>query len=338
VAAVTTSEIAGSVDRLGTGRVLVVGDLMVDQYFDGEVSRISPEAPVPVVDVSSVDAQLGGAANVARNVRVLGGSVRLVGLAGEDRIGTQLIDLLREADIGSEGVVLAGSRPTTLKTRVRARGQQIVRLDREVRHVPDVALRSKIREAALQALEDCDCLVFEDYDKGLLSPDIIEPLIRAAREQGKPVTVDPKYRDFLSYHGVTVFKPNEQEAEKILGMEIEGDEDVELALRRLRERLHCHAVLLTRGHRGMVLLDGEDGGPLRIATSAHEVFDVSGAGDTVVAALSLGMASGVPLRTATVLASIAAGIEVGKVGVAPVALDEIRTWLAAHQDRTWAGS
>jgi len=312
----------------------VIGDLMVDQYLDGDALRISPEAPVPVVEVDAASHLPGGAANVARNVRVLGGEVALVGLVGADQAAQDLADLLETEGVGGNGLVEDPDRPTTVKTRVRARGQQIVRIDRERTVAAGAVAQAALLEAGLKALEASDALLLEDYDKGVLSAPVIEGLLAAAEMAGKPVAVDPKFRNFFRYRGATVFKPNQQEVEKSLGLEIEDQQQAVEAGAELRKRLACHAVLLTRGDKGMTLIEEKSKRPFTVPASAREVYDVSGAGDTVIATLALAMAAGVPLPTATVLSSIAAGIEVGRVGVAAV---EAASILAAigEGERTW---
>lgn len=331
---VTTQGLREALSRFESGRVLVVGDVMVDRYHSGDVSRLSPEAPVPVVDVRRVRRSLGGAANVAAGITAQGGSARLVGLVGDDADADDLVELLGPHGVEAGGLVRDPSRPTTVKTRVEARGQQIVRVDRESRDLPTAAVRAKVLEVALGRLDECDALLFEDYDKGALAEDIISPLIEAARKSGKPVTADPKFRNFHHYRGVTVFKPNQYEVEKTLGIDLALSSGAD-ACAQIRKRLACDAVLLTRGHRGMLLDDAAPGGPLEIATSAREVFDVSGAGDTVIATLTLALAAGASLRVGTVLASVAAGIEVGKRGVATVSPEEILEWLGP-EDLLWA--
>ncbi len=331
---VTSQDLREALDRVASGRVAVVGDLMIDQYLDGDTLRISPEAPVPVVEVEAAHHQPGGAANVARNVRVLGGDVSVVGLVGADPAGKDLVRLLEDQGVPAAGLVEDGERPTTVKTRVRARGQQIVRVDRERSDPASPECEEALIQAAFEAIERSDALLLEDNDKGVLTPGSIERLVAFASDAGKPVTVDPKFRNFFRYEGVTLFKPNLQEVEKSMGTELDGDKETLDAGPELRRRLHCEAVLLTRGHRGMTLFDSDREPPFSLRPSAREVFDVSGAGDTVIATLTLAVAAGVPLRVATVLSSIAAGIEVGRMGVSAVEPAEILAAIG-EGERTW---
>ena len=326
---------AGLEQIAGGGRVVVVGDVMLDRYCAGDVSRMSPEAPVPVVDLKSVANQLGGAANVAGNVMAMGSQVDVVGIVGADDAGEELKSLLSSGGAGVSGLLVSADRPTTLKTRVLARGQQIVRLDREETGALAEADRGRVLAAALEALDGAACLLFQDYDKGLLSEEVIRPVIAEARTRGIPVAVDPKFRNFRHYVGVDLVKPNQAEAEKVLGIEVHDAPDLLDAFAGIRSVLDCGAVLITRGSRGMALHEVSEGEIFSVATSAREIFDVSGAGDTVIATLALGIATGVSMPISTVVASIAAGIEVEKMGVATVTPDEIRSWLGANGDRKW---
>lgn len=321
--------------RCAGGRVTVVGDVMVDQYFDGDATRISPEAPVPVVRVGAPVCKPGGAANVARNVRALGGAVALVGLIGTDPAGEELVDLLAAERIDPGGLVRDPQRPTTQKIRVRAAGQQIVRVDRESDHPAEGELEKRLLTAGLDALEHGAALLMQDYDKGVFGPRLIQELCAAARQAGKPVAADPKFRNFFEFQQVTLFKPNRLEAEMSLGCTIGSDEEAVEAALVLQRKLQAESVLLTRGRAGMTLISGSGRAPLKVRATARDVFDVSGAGDTVIATLTLALAAGVDLAVAVVLASIAAGIEVGRVGVAAVEKDEIIE-VIGQGERTWA--
>jgi D-beta-D-heptose 7-phosphate kinase/D-beta-D-heptose 1-phosphate adenosyltransferase len=299
--------------------VIVVGDAMLDVYLRGDVERISPEAPVPVVRVRERRHALGGAANVANNVAALGAQCELVAAIGADRGGEILRGMLRE--IGADGPALVEvGRPTTTKTRIVARSQQLVRVDEE--EDADLAGDEVDRLLAVvhSAIDRGDALVLEDYNKGVLVPRVIGAAIAAARRRGLPVVVDPKYRNFFHYRGATVFKPNRRELEAALGAAVDIDHPE--ALPETFRRLGVEHLLLTLGERGMALL-APDGSVQRVPTVAREVYDVVGAGDTVTAYLAAVLGAGGSVGEAAVIANYAAGVEVGKLGAATVSADEV---------------
>lgn len=311
-------------------RVVVVGDLMLDVYLSGAVSRVSPEAPVPVVHVTEERAALGGAANVAANVAALGAECDLLGYVGIDAAGMQVRRALAEVPGGSIRAHLAErqDRPTTTKTRVVARTQQVVRFDRERDDDVDAGCRDELCALLAQTMTGADALVLEDYNKGVLVPELISTALDAAKRQGMPSVVDPKFRHFFLYQGATVFKPNALELATVLGMPAAHKDDEWIEQARLR--IGCEHLLVTLGEDGMVLRTAE-GATLRIPTVAREVYDVSGAGDTVTACLAVALAAGASVEEAAVMANVAAGIEVAKPGVATVAPAELRDALAfAH--------
>jgi D-beta-D-heptose 7-phosphate kinase/D-beta-D-heptose 1-phosphate adenosyltransferase len=304
-------------------RVAVVGDLMLDVYLVGNVSRISPEAPVPVVHVHEERYALGGAANVAANVAALGAEVHLVGYVGADDAGRRIRDALATQDGGRIHPRLAErhDRPTTTKTRVVAKSQQVVRFDREHEHDVDDACAGELCDHVRAAVAESDALVLEDYNKGVLVPSVIRAALDAAAEAGIPSVVDPKFRNFMAFGGATVFKPNALELGSALGTHVRPHDDA--WLEDARVRVGAKHLLLTLGEGGMALRsDGDD--TFRIPTVAREVFDVSGAGDTVTAFVAVALAAGASMREAAVLANLAAGIEVGKPGVAVVTPEELR--------------
>lgn len=299
--------------------VVVVGDLMLDRYLLGDVERISPEAPVPVISVAEERDTPGGAANVAANVAALGARASLVGVRGEDPAGELLMGTLSALGVGTAGVRAVPGRPTTAKTRIVARGQQVARLDHEVTTPIPSATSEALRVAAVTLLDDADALLLEDYDKGVFNIELAAALVAAASERGIPVVVDPKERHFFGYPGVTVFKPNRRELERGFGHGFTA-EDHELI--EARTRLQAGHLLLTLGGEGMVLVS--EGQPLRrTASIAREVFDVSGAGDTVTAWLGSALAAGADVAEAAWLANLAAGVEVGKRGTATVSPHEV---------------
>ena len=300
-------------------RIAIIGDAMLDIYLRGDVERISPEAPVPVLRVRERKHALGGAANVAQNVAALGAWPELVAALGDDTPGAQLRAMLAALGADARGLVCA-DRSTTTKTRIVARGQQVVRVDEEVDADLDGDEIAMLHAAVDRAVADADALILEDYNKGVLVQSVIRRAIAAANARGIPVIVDPKYRNFFSYSGTTIFKPNRRELEAALGAAVDLEHPA--ALPAVLERLGAEHLLLTLSERGMVLI-ARDGSLHRIPTAAREVFDVVGAGDTVTAYLAGMLAAGATPFEAAVIANLAAGIEVGKAGAATVTPAEI---------------
>lgn len=294
---------------------------MVDHYVNGRVDRISPEAPVPVVRVEEERRAPGGAANVAAGVAALEAECRLVSVVGEDGEAEELRELLVREGVEPSGLVAEPGRPTTLKTRVLARHQQMLRIDREsADSLPD-RTRRRLLERASTAMEDVDAVALVDYDKGVLSGGVGRELTRAATRRGVPSVVDPKLRSFFDYGGAFLVKPNGAELAAARGAEEPpiGDEE----LREVLERLDARHLLVTLGEGGMVLVSDDGEGRVRIPAEAREVYDVSGAGDTVTAVLAVALGSGAPVPSAAVLANFAAGLEVSHLGAVPVSRREI---------------
>lgn len=309
-------------------RIVVVGDAMLDVYLGGDVERISPEAPVPVVKVRERRYAMGGAANVAANVAAAGAKVTLVGAAGADAAGDRLRAMLEVIGADSQALITT-KRPTTSKTRVVARAQQMLRFDEE--DDGDLPGRDvqKLLDTMLPLLAKADALVLEDYNKGVLVPAIITAAIEAAARRGIPSVVDPKFRNFFAYRGATIFKPNRRELESALGATVSLDDAG--ALPATFERLGVAHLLLTLGERGMALV-AADGEVRRIPTTAREVYDVVGAGDTVTAYLATALAAGATPFEAAIIANYAAGVEVGKLGAATVSPEEIiEAWKHHHE-------
>jgi len=302
-----------------TRRVAVVGDAMLDVYLRGDVERISPEAPVPVVRVRDRKFALGGAANVAQNVAAAGAVGALVAVTGDDQGGERLRQMLRDIGSDDSALVLVG-RPTTTKTRLVARAQQVVRFDEEDDRDLERGDVQRVLDALDAVLDAADALVLEDYNKGVLVAEVIAHAIARARGRGIPIVVDPKFRNFFAYRGATIFKPNRRELESALGATVQLD-DVG-ALPATLARLGAEHLLLTLGERGMALVS-PDGLVHRIPTTAREVYDVVGAGDTVTAYLATSLAAGATPIEAAVVANFAAGVEVGKLGAATVTPEEI---------------
>ncbi len=313
----TRHYLADLIERFKGKRVAVLGDLMLDRYYWGSVRRVSPEAPVPVVEVESESTRFGGAANVAHNIASLGGEPVLVGLVGGDHPGEQFFGMLNEAGMNTEGVIRDTGRQTTIKTRVIAHGQHVVRFDTETKADCPEHLTHRLIDAVKVNIHSFDAVLIEDYNKGVLSPTVIQEIVSVARKHGKIVTVDPKFENFLEYKEVTVFKPNRREVEEVLGGRLKTRNDIERAGNRLLQMLSAENVLLTRGDKGMSLFEG-GGATTHWGTMADSVLDVSGAGDTVISTLTMALAAGAPVREACVLANCAGGVVVGSVGIVPI--------------------
>jgi rfaE bifunctional protein kinase chain/domain len=307
--------------------LLVVGDIMIDEFVWGTVTRISPEAPVPVVAVNRENQLLGGAANVVHNVHSLGGRVLLAGLIGDDRMGERIKRLLAKEEIASEGLVVQAGRPTTIKTRVIAHNQQVVRFDRESREPISAESQEELLRYLDRSWDKADGIIVSDYGKGLITPALMEFIMQRKKGEAKLVAVDPKMSNFNLYAGVTVVTPNRQEAEAAAGKEIKDEASLMEVGRILLERFASQAILITRGEEGMVLFERE-GDVINVPTVAKEVYDVTGAGDTVISAMTLTLAAGNDFAAAAVVANYAAGIVVGKVGTATVTPEELQKAIA----------
>lgn len=315
-------EIERFLTELTKFKVLVVGDLMLDEYIWGKVERISPEAPVQVVDVRRDDLRLGGAGNVINNLVALGAAVRVVSVLGDDADARLLLQQLGELGVETTGVVLAPGRVTSRKTRVLASNQQIVRIDRETRATITADHERVLVGHIRSALSDCRVILVSDYLKGVLSEGLLQEIIRCGRTAGVPVVVDPKGDDYRKYRGASVLTPNRKEAQTASGVMIQDEASLCLAGRTLCESLNLDALVLTRSEEGMSLFY-RGGREIHMPTEAREVFDVSGAGDTVLSVIGLGLATGLSLEDAARISNIAAGIVVGKVGTSTVAPGEI---------------
>jgi D-beta-D-heptose 7-phosphate kinase/D-beta-D-heptose 1-phosphate adenosyltransferase len=304
-------------DKFAGKRIAVIGDLMVDRYFWGSVTRISPEAPVPVVEVDSESTRLGGAANVANNVAALGGIPLMMGVVGNDAAGQMLKGIIKELHFPTTGIVVDDSRPTTVKTRVIAHNQHVVRIDHEEKSDIGSETQQKLRDVLEREIDSIDGIILEDYNKGVLAKSLIAEVIDMARKKRKIVAVDPKFNNFFEYKGVTIFKPNRKETEEALGARLHNNESIEKAGRELLKRLQAENILLTLGERGMTLFE-QTGAVSTIPTAARKVADVSGAGDTVVSTLTMALAAGASIRESATLANVAGGIVCGEVGIVPI--------------------
>jgi rfaE bifunctional protein kinase chain/domain len=328
--ALTRDRVMQLIKKMKTSRIVVVGDIMIDRYLIGDTERVSPEAPVPVVTVRERQAKLGGAANVAANVAALGADCHLVGVVGDDADGAAIRQELAVGHLDDKHVLTLAGRPTTSKTRIVARAQQIVRIDEEVDTLLDGTDLARLINVAREALADADALLLEDYNKGALAPALIKAAMEVARKRGIPVVVDPKYRQFFEYAGATVFKPNRRELESALGAAV--DLDGTRAMPEVLARLKVDNLLVTLGSEGMLLL-AKDGASLHIPSIARQIFDVSGAGDTVTAWMGTALAAGATVREAAQIANYAAGVEVGKPGVATVRPEEVLAVYEENFDR-----
>ena len=309
------------VASFGRLRLLVVGDVMLDEYLWGDVDRVSPEAPVPVVHVRRESVALGGAGNVVRNVVAMGAECLFCAVIGEDRAGDRVIDLLGELGVDPSGMVRVGDRPTTRKTRVEARAQQMLRFDRETDDPISSAASRRLLQAVDEALPGIQGVILEDYGKGLLPVRVLRAAMRRFNQAGIPVAVDPKTA-VAAYRGADLFKPNLREVAALTGARIRSEHELYRAVARLRRRLGPGDIVVTRGSDGMTIFEG-DAPPVDVPIAHSEVFDVQGAGDTSIAALSLTRAAGGTLLEAAVVANAAAGVVVSKVGTATATPEEI---------------
>lgn len=329
-----TKELERIIAGFAGQRVAVLGDLMLDEWLWGKVSRISPEAPIPVVDIQRVTCTPGGACNVAANLAALGAGVELFGVIGDDYAGHELVRALDRLRVCTRGALVDRHRLTTLKTRIIAHSQQVVRADRESREPIGEAILRRLAEYLSERVTVVDAFVISDYAKGVAVPELLAIVIDAARNSGKPVVVDPKGIDYSKYRRATVITPNRIEAAQACYIEINDESSLYRAGVTLLNRLECDAVLITRGEEGMSLFE-PSGAVTHLPPRAREVYDVTGAGDTVVATLTLALAAGATFVEGAVLANHAAGVVVGKVGTATVSQDELSRSLDDIQVGVW---
>ncbi len=299
-------------------KVAVIGDLMLDSYMWGSVRRISPEAPVPVVEVTSETVKLGGAANVVYNIFNLGADVLPIGVVGDDISGEHIRKLFDTIGVNSDGVITDPERPTTIKTRIIAHDQHVVRADVESKENLSASIEKKLLALFRSKLETIDGVVLQDYNKGVITPGLIKEVVSICRDKGIFIAVDPKFKNFWDYRGVDLLKPNRRETEEALGIKIESDDSLFNTAQTLFERLKCRNIMITLGAKGMCLFQGPGEKPIYIPTFASKIHDVSGAGDTVIATLVVAKVAGAPLQEAMMLSNYAAGIVCGDVGVVPI--------------------
>ncbi|MBN1473824.1 MAG: D-glycero-beta-D-manno-heptose-7-phosphate kinase [Syntrophaceae bacterium] len=314
-------EIISAFPRAG---VLVIGDIMLDHFIWGKVSRISPEAPVPVVDVQKDSVMLGGCANVLNGIDTMGGRVYVAGVIGADNIGKSILSELCAKKINTRGIIVDKKRPTTLKTRIVAHGQQVVRFDKESKKTISPAEAKKILQYVQSIRGKIGTIVVSDYSKGVVSKKLIEGIKDIVKNSGILICVDPKYNDFSAYEGAHVITPNHHEAQKAAGMEIANGNDLERLSENILKKHDFQAMLVTRGEEGMSLFEhGRKIVHTYFPAQAKEVYDVTGAGDTVIGVLALCLAAKANLKEATWLANVAAGIVVGKIGTSTVSREEL---------------
>jgi D-beta-D-heptose 7-phosphate kinase/D-beta-D-heptose 1-phosphate adenosyltransferase len=314
-------------------RLLVIGDLILDEYIWGAVNRISPEAPVPILETKSENLALGGAANVANNLVALGCEVHLVGAIGKDEKGERLLALISGQGINTEGIFRFVHRPTTSKIRIVAHNQQVLRIDKEDNRPITEETESKFVQHINKILPEMDCIICSDYHKGVLTEKVFKAVVHRAKKSKKRVLVDPKSSDFTLYKGATLVTPNQREVEQAVPIKIQDRNDLDRAAEYLLNLTHAEVLLITRGKDGMMLYQNKEE-PVDIDTQAKEVFDVTGAGDTVVSVLGMALAIGFNYKDSAWLSNMAASIVVGKVGTATITLNEINEYLQEEMLRT----
>ena len=316
------NELLPYISQFPKARIMVIGDLMVDEYIWGNVSRISPEAPVPVVSVTSESLRLGGAGNVVNNIHTLGGKVLLTGVVGNDEMGRKVIHDLRKMGLETKGILVEPERVTTVKTRIIAQHQQVVRYDREITRPIQPENIQQILSLLEGGIHDLDAVLVSDYGKGVICESLMERVRSLTQKAGKILAVDPKVKNFPFFREVSIITPNHYEAAEAAGRWILSEEDLLAVGSTLLLRLQAKSVLITRGEKGMTLFQ-DNGEVTHIPTMAKEVYDVTGAGDTVISVLTLAMASGATAKEAAILSNIAAGIVVGEVGTATIKTSEL---------------
>ena len=317
------------IDNFGKSMILVIGDIMLDRFIWGNVSRISPEAPVPVVEVERETIMLGGAANVVNNLVSLGGNVMMCGIVGDDSTGEQIISKLNELDVDTTGIAIEHDRPTSVKTRIIAHAQQVVRYDRETRDSLNPETTKSILDFIHDQRDKLAAIIVSDYGKGVVTRELMEGVKGLMSARDLPLAVDPNVKNFPLYEGVTIITPNHSEAQEVAGIDIVDEESLRRVGEKLLQSFRCRALLITRGKDGMTLFE-EEGRVTHIKSIARKVYDVTGAGDTVIATLTLGIAGGLDMKSAAYLSNLAAGIVVGEIGTSTVKIDNLKELIASH--------
>ncbi|MBI4468989.1 MAG: D-glycero-beta-D-manno-heptose-7-phosphate kinase [Acidobacteria bacterium] len=311
------------IDRFRGRRLLVTGDFMLDRFVWGKATRISPEAPVPVVEIERETEELGGAGNVVHNLLALGAAPQPIGLVGKDAWGERLIERLRQSGVDTRWMLRDASRPTTTKTRIMAHQQQLVRADQECRKLAATSIVEALLDAARRVLTEVEGVIISDYDKGTLTPEYLRYLLEWARNKSLPVFIDPKIRNFRHYQPVTLIKPNHREAERVSQVEIHDTDSLHRAAAVILGMIDCEYLLVTRGEDGMSLFSRE-APPEHVPAGTREVYDVTGAGDTVMATVGLACVSGGSPLEAAILANGAAGVVIAKLGTATLTSEELK--------------
>lgn len=297
--------------------IAIIGDMMLDGYYWGDVSRVSPEAPVPVVEIDEEFFRFGGAANVALNIQGLGGTPIPIGVIGNDSNGEMFLNLMKKEKLNSDGIIGDSSRPTTTKTRVIAGKQHVVRIDKESKKFIHSEIEKKILDFLESIINDVDAIILQDYNKGVLSEKLIKSVISLGNNFNKIISVDPKFLNFKKFENVTIFKPNKKESEDILGMHIQTNKDISNAGEELLKLTNSKYILLTLGERGIALFE-KGNNEIRIPTKAKKVSDVSGAGDTVISTITYALCTGATIKEAAYIANYAGGLVCEEVGIVPV--------------------
>lgn len=320
---VKKDELMGCIDRFPKARVLVIGDIILDEYIWGDVSRISPEAPVPVVEIANDEKRPGGAANVVHNIVSLKGQSDICGVVGNDIYGRDIKELIKDLGLQTDGIITDPARCTSIKTRILGHNQQMMRIDRETKYPVNDDIIQKVLGFLEDRINHIDALIISDYGKGMVTPSLMEGVRGLKAHRDIIIGIDPRPDNFKHYHGMDVITPNHHEAEAFCGFRINDEESLNRAGEKILKELDCRTVLITRGKDGMTLFQN-DKSPVPIPTVARNVFDVSGAGDTVIATFCLGLASGMDTVSAAMISNLAAGIVVGKVGTSVVKVDELK--------------
>jgi D-glycero-beta-D-manno-heptose-7-phosphate kinase len=313
-------------DKMRRLKILVVGDIILDEFIWGKASRISPEAPVPIVNVTRETKRLGGAANVANNLLALGCNVGVTSPVGQDIFGEQLIEILRENGIAAEGIFATTDRPTPIKTRIIAGQQQIVRFDREQVFPLSGKITAKILKFITEKAPELDAVIISDYGKGTIGGELVNTIVKLAAKSGLLVAVDPKVENFQLYKKVDLITPNTSETINSVGIDIRDEKSLMRAGKKVLSELRCRMALITRGEEGMSLFEkGQP--PIHIKTAAREVYDVTGAGDTVIATMTAALAAGATSAEAAIIANAAAGVVVGELGTSPIQHQKLKVAL-----------
>lgn len=310
------------IKKFSEKKIAVVGDVMLDKFIWGKITRVSPESPVPIIDVEKESEHLGGAANVAMNIKSLSSDILLFGIIGNDESGTHFKKILEKNKISTYGIV-RDNRPTTVKTRIIAHNQHITRIDKEVKKKISEKTENKIFSLIKKKIDEIDAIILEDYNKGVLTENLISKIIDISLKKNKIVTVDPKLENFFSYKNVFLFKPNTKEIENSLKIPVHTDSEIEIAGKKLLEKLNAKHILITRSENGMSLIS-RDGNIFHIPTIAKKIADVSGAGDTVIATLTLSLACGLSTLESAMLSNIAAGSVCEEIGVVPITKEKLQ--------------